>query len=342
MDNRLEDIDFFLKDAAEYYSECSEDFDYRIVYNALTVFNLSDYDMEEGFFEKKDFELFEKWALDAGKNFEVKKSKANSYFWLFCNPMLTEYESKHRNKIPIKLYIPVGKNTFENVLPDLFKFLSDNNIMHISKISADVRTDDIVVRVYKISEAEQLIKYVNEKFQDEILETNPFVLRDGIVGIAADGDHSYNIDVAIHIAEFIKQTDTENVSIDSFKRFIQDNLKDFSGEDKMIMNILLLALDNKTNMKDFYEYWDIVTDIPKGAEGDEVSYSNKSYDKYDSFDKKVESKEYAIGLEARRKQEKRAKYISNLRELNGGFDDGVFLKPQANEELKEIDDNEER
>lgn len=260
MDKRFEEIDSFLKKMAEVYKENPEEFNVDTIYEALMFFNLNDIETQEWFSEMGFFEYFQQWVLKAGDNIEGLTSPIDSYFWVFRNTKIVNYEAEHSGKIPVKLYIPIGKSTFMYVLPNLFEFLNDNDIMHTSKICGGLRTDDLVVRVYDSYEAKQIIKFVNENFQNLILETNPFILRDGLVGITADGYQSYNNDVSIYIAEFIKQTYGRNISLETFRQFVEKNINYFSRDDKTIMDILLLSLNPKTTTDDFFEYWNLITD----------------------------------------------------------------------------------
>lgn len=213
------------------------------------------------------------------------------YFRSFFHTGLAEYKEEFKGKFPIKLYIPIGKNDSLNFIMNLIYFIENSNIWHQSKLASDIRTDDMVVRVYTEEDARKIIDFVNANAGETLLETNPFLERDGKVGLAVDGSQSFNRSTSYLVADYIEECNNngkaEECGLEGFRKYLQERynkiyeqcedvgsiLKFFHKNSdnkqildmKVIMEALLLTTDKEKNADDFFEYWNSIY----GIENDE-------------------------------------------------------------------------
>ena len=177
----------------------------------------------------------------------------------------------------------------------LITFLAKNDIVHCSKVANKVRADDIVVRVFSLDDCKQVVEYINKNYADKVMQTNPFLLKDGCVGISADGGFSFNERVANFISEYMtllsEQDKLKTASREDFKKFIDKRRKeifidgtgiekfiedkdirykgvpniDYLTENKYIMDLLSISLDKEKGFEDFESYWEEIIN-PKNRE----------------------------------------------------------------------------
>ena len=128
-----------------------------------------------------------------------------------------ERDSKH-----IKLYVSLAPNAIYEGVNTIFDFIAKNNMKTCSKVASTVRSDEIVLRMENMDEAEKVINFINSnKFLvDNARYTNPFLNREGIVGIAYDDLLSYNSTVAHFVAEYLRNTNQP--SYNEFLYFINN------------------------------------------------------------------------------------------------------------------------
>lgn len=200
-----------------------------------------------------------------------------------------EFTRKNGGKYPIKLYIPIGKKDSLNFIMNLIYFIEDSDIWHQSKLASDIRTDDMVIRVYTKEDARKIIDFVNENKGQTLLETNPFLMRDGKVGLAVDGKQSFNRVTSFLIAEYIeeckKNGKQEESGLEDFRNYLQErynkiyekqenidtilkyprrNSKERQILDmKVIMEALLMSTDPEKDANDFLQYCNSIYGIEK-------------------------------------------------------------------------------
>lgn len=200
-----------------------------------------------------------------------------------------EFTRKNGGKYPIKLYIPIGKKDSLNFIMNLIYLIEDSDIWHQSKLASDIRTDDMVIRVYTKEDARKIIDFVNENKGQTLLETNPFLMRDGKVGLAVDGKQSFNRVTSFLIAEYIeeckKNGKQEKSGLEDFRNYLQErynkiyekqenidtilkyprrNSKERQILDmKVIMEALLMSTDPEKDANDFLQYCNSIYGIEK-------------------------------------------------------------------------------
>lgn len=127
----------------------------------------------------------------------------------------------------LKVYVPLDSNHIEKGAKEIFKFLSDQNISHVSKIGSDVRFDDIVIRLVKPSDVEKLIQFVNNNkyIKEGLLPANPFTYSVNGISVAIDGWISFNSTISSLITLYINEKKVNNllntVGVDDFYSYVQ-------------------------------------------------------------------------------------------------------------------------
>ncbi len=218
------------------------------------------------------------------------------YFRKFLHRGVIEYSYEFTRinwgKFPIKLYIPIGKKDSLNFIMNLIYFIEDSDIWHQSKLASDIRTDDMVIRVYTQEDAKKIIDFVNKNKGQTLLETNPFLMRNGKVGLSVDGKQSFNRSTAYLIADYIEECKNngkqEEIGLEDFRNYLQERYNKIyeKGEDidtilnyyhrasnerqildmKVIMEALLMSTDPEKDASDFLEYWNSIYGIEKNKE----------------------------------------------------------------------------
>ena len=124
----------------------------------------------------------------------------------FCQFVNRDVCQKKPNIDPIKIYVTLKPEYLALGANQIFKFLSDNNIKHRSKIGRVLRDDNIVIRVYDLKEAKKLINFINsnEFLVKGHMDVSPFCFQSGIVGLAMDNYLSYNSVVCFLISKYLE------------------------------------------------------------------------------------------------------------------------------------------
>lgn len=188
----------------------------------------------------------------------------------------------------IKLYIPINKKSGLKLVMSLFDFLEKELIVNDTKLLADVRTDNLVVKTFSNKDAMKIVEFINKKYADKDIEANPFLINDEKVGLSIEGDVRYNERVAYFINDYVlelrKNNNIDNCSIEGFKKYLENiqsnyfedkkvieklldskekifkNLTDekFLFDIKNIIDLLLIAIDKEKGLADFDETWNKV------------------------------------------------------------------------------------
>lgn len=128
----------------------------------------------------------------------------------------------------IKIYFTTSKENIEFAVREIFNFIDLNNIETHSKVSNKLRTDSIVIRLYKEEDARKVINFINNnnKLNKMAKETNPFLLKEGVVGIAYDNLISYNKTLSVILKDYFEDLKNKkmlnNASLDNFNVFIKN------------------------------------------------------------------------------------------------------------------------
>lgn len=215
--------------------------------------------------------------------------------WLLHRSKLTEVTKTENDPVSAKLYIPVSSSEICDVATKIFCKFIETDIIQESKISNKVRADNFVSRILLPDEAKEMLDYINENCSEQIRTTNPFMTRCGKVGLAMDDSISYNFMVSKLIDGYLKaskeENELDNVSGQGLSEYVKSlretiftkgkgicefahdrngQLEDVSDSEylyssKIVMDLLINALDKEKTVEDFMKYWEN-TNMPKKKE----------------------------------------------------------------------------
>lgn len=94
---------------------------------------------------------------------------------------------------PIKMYLSVESKDIAQVSIMLFDFLEKNDILHQSKVASEVRSDDIVLRIYSKEDEVKIQNFINNNsyIRNSLKKTIQFCFEKDNIGYALDGNLSY-------------------------------------------------------------------------------------------------------------------------------------------------------
>lgn len=207
--------------------------DYHFIYSGLCFFsfkqstqNSNNYQIDLNLNNNQEplFQYFEYWKQKNANNPRMKVLDVwdDRHFLVFENGQIKGNE--------IKLYVPIDMQHLQFGVDMLFKFISDNNIEHQSKVAKYIRHDNIVIRVNTPEDAKKIMEFVsnNNYFREGLMMTNPFLPSINGVGLAMDGrgNYSYNSAVAKLIFEFFAKLRRENklseFNVQNFNTYVKD------------------------------------------------------------------------------------------------------------------------
>ena len=268
-------------------------------FNTFLIYNIGDYTITD-YFQKN----------------------GDNKFLRFYNPEVTTDNELNQTE-PIKMYMSLGKDESLYFLYSLMKFCDDNRILHNSKLSDSIRTDDIVLRVYSLNDAEKIAEYI-KNCGVKLNNPNPFCLTEGEIGYAMDSGESYNKYVAETIERYISQiNDINEVGYESFKEYV-DSLE----IDDVKLLSLKLALDSSKTIQDFYKAWNkTINPNEHEANTDEGLEKQREYEKRKKQERLIKNDSQSILIERKKAMERRAKLKQKLelmREINASVRESIF------------------
>ena len=250
------EADTFLKNMYELYLKYNNVYHYtqedfqKVVYRNLQIYGLPQIDDESRNIEP----FFDQWINDfKNSDTEVFQDENNPYF---CRFIRDKNNSLQTVENPIKLYIPLDKSHIYNGANLIFNYLEKEDIAHESKISKLIRSDDIVIRVAKPTDAMKIMSFVknNPYLKEGSLNPNPFFIQKDNIGFACDNNYSYNDEVAKHISKYIlSRANNGNVSIEDLGLFIKQNAQNSDPNLEQI-NILILNALQSNDLKLFFSH----------------------------------------------------------------------------------------
>lgn len=115
--------------------------------------------------------MFSSWVSNF-ENVDNIKVKYDPRWKNFC-----QFTNKDvKTETAIKLYIPMDSKHIYKGSNQLFGFLAENDIPHISKIRNKVTFDNVVIRVNSIEDADEITDFVNRNsyIKEGLIPANPF------------------------------------------------------------------------------------------------------------------------------------------------------------------------
>lgn len=167
--------------------------------------------------------LFSSWVnyFKSIPNINVFVADNWKYFCQFQN--LNNPEMEHKNEI--KMYLSIDSKHIDYVAKDLFGFLARENINHISKIGSEIRSDDVVIRVFRKEDSFKIANYIknNKHIRKGFNELNPFCIQQDGIGYAMDRNLSYNMTVARYLMDYVNLSisNNEKASLLGFYNYLE-------------------------------------------------------------------------------------------------------------------------
>ncbi len=228
--NRIKEINKFLKYYAKIYNQNPNlEITSDTIYDGLKNYGYKEKEIKDVRYLFKNF--LEKYANS--KTLNVHTYEKQQHFLRFFS------KGRERQSKYFKLYISCNEKNLYECACKIFDFIDQNNIETASKIADTIRADDIVLRIYSEEDAIKVINFINNdhKLKKSAKPTNPFLTRQGVVGMAYDDEVSYNSIVSDLVAEYFKKCRNDNtlkdVSVEGLIYFIKSyhlqNFKNTNG-----------------------------------------------------------------------------------------------------------------
>lgn len=240
----------------------------------------------------------------------LERTFANSNLHVYVDERQTgflQFTSHTGRPKCVKMYLSFPKEYMELATTKIFSFISDNHMRCSSKIAQHVRSDSIVIRLDDPKDAKKVLNYINRdrELNKYHKSTNPFSLKEGIVGIGYDNMLSYNSVLADLLSNYfnllrdnncLQKADLKSFSlyVDDFynKTFItKENLVEFTysklyktfqhrltntGEllnnMEQVVRVIKNVTSNNLNLKNYFEMYDRFQD-----DNENIAYFNREY-----------------------------------------------------------------
>lgn len=195
------------------------------------------------------------------------------------NPYICHFSSKREAKCKIKLYIPFSEETIKDGVMDLFSFLTNENIIHDSKVLSFIRNDNVIVKVSTIEDANKIVKYLkkNPYLSEGLLNSNPFLIPCYKIGVIMDNHYTYNIEICKVISAILEELhirkELEHLDV-SFLRNTFSKLSIKCNDDELsdLYRLVAITLDSASTLQDFANYV---------LEHQQITYINKHGNEYE-------------------------------------------------------------
>lgn len=273
MNRRSEEMDNFLKFFGQIYKENS-DFDIYSdsFYHELCKYDYGDVDLEDK--NLKDY--FERW-IDRYKNVEC----INVFHTEHQNRFLQFQNAKDYHGKEYKLYLSFPKDKIFDCVNRVFDYIAKNDMATFSKVADFVRSDSVVLRMKNKKDVARLVNFINNDAMlvNSARKTNPFLMREGIIGYGYDDCLSYNSILCDLFKEYFDKRrndgDLDNVSLSDFYSFAGQFYNDvFVKADKFcefykkydiddcykavnhkqVFEIILMSLSDNCNFRDYFSF----------------------------------------------------------------------------------------
>jgi hypothetical protein len=166
----------------------------------------------------------------------------------------------------IKLYLPFTPAKMPECCSALFDYLKDTNIIHQSKVARNVRNDDVVVRVNNFKDAQNIIDFVSHTplLSTNLNTVNPFLFQEKGIGLAMDGNLSYNNEIAKLVTNYLGSLQISNkletASAIGLEAYLKTALNTTSDKDlRSIYTMASLNFEPNPTIDNFKEKVDLLT-----------------------------------------------------------------------------------
>ncbi len=239
-------------------------FNKDIIYRLLCKYSLCGDDITDDGELKSNKELFPKWIEWNNEEGNYQQGQRVEHY-LSMRHFLQFYSKYGQDEIDngkyyIKLYIPMKyDNLFLNV-KELFNFITEEKIVHASKVADVIRADNVIVRLLPDDyiSAKKIIDFVNIHFgkTDSLNKPNPFIRTTNGVGIMIESGISYNAEISELLANYINLCISSNKmpTINDFYEWFKIN--NHSNE---VGSVFSDAMGSSTELIDWRKSEDIIT-----------------------------------------------------------------------------------
>ena len=215
---------------------------------------------------------FEKWInrFKNSKNTFVHVDPNWNYFCQFEHGSL----KYNNNGDFIKIYVPLINSRIYEGVNRIFDFIDKSGINHVSKVSSDIRFDDVVIRVTNKEDADKIINFIkNDSYiQEGLLPANPFAFNKDGLALASDGNSSYNSILSVLLTNFINNSNINELNSFNFYSYLNKLQFDLNNNYVDLKTFILTTFDkNKPSNKDFMRVLELIINSHK---------STFSYDDY--------------------------------------------------------------
>ena len=216
-------IDEFIKYCSKVYFQNP-----KLPVNSNTIYSfLEDYNVSE--LEKREL------CLE-----EIKNLKNNFYnstnldvFVDNSQPRFLQFMSKNYEPSKcVKLNVSVPKENLVEVSTIIFNYIDSKNYPCFSKVSNIVTSNQIIIRLSNEDDVKDVINFINSNdlITSVSREPNPFLIKNGVVGITYDDVCNYNTivsEVLYRYFSYLKENNLlEQASFDDFYSFLKKEYDD--------------------------------------------------------------------------------------------------------------------
>lgn len=317
MNSRVVEMEEFLKYHAKLYKQNP-----GLEIKRETIYSdLMNYGLEKDEIDQSLAKYFDDWQYRfSGRKLDV--------FYSFQQPRFLQFQHNgYEKKDHVKIYLSFSKEDVYECVNMIFDYIDQNEFNTVSKVADTRRSDEVVLRMSNVEDAKKVIEYINSNdyLSKRAKPVNPFLIKSGVVGLANDRRLSYNETLSFIIAEYFKKVeDYDKVSLLNFRRFVVNyynnvfangsEYENFSNSsifldnsssyprisDRManfyqIFRTLIMSLDSKTELEDFFNHVSMCQDNTRFCKLSEY-FSNMQQEplnkSHESIDKEALLKEY--------------------------------------------------
>lgn len=265
------------------------------IYSQLALYGLNQSEIKDGSIE----DIINIWIkrYKYSENLNVYVSQYQPGFLQFQN-------AKSQTLEAVKLYVSYPKDKIYSCVNKIFDYISSNDMETYSKVSMFLRSDSVVLRMTNFDDAIKVMNFINndKELRQYAKPTNPFSMKNGVVGMAYDNRISYNYTLAMLMEEYFKECKLKNrlpyVSIDDFRVYVDKYCEKFNAQQGLnqIMNTSeFKRRSSRFNSKgeQLVNYEHVINLISKSLdENFSIEEYKKSY--FESVDKKNNSLKASI------------------------------------------------
>ena len=246
--------------------------------------------------EEYDEDLVKYGWFDEWKNMFPEQNNTGNYPHTFFSYFKNNEIAFINVDNPIKMFIPIDIKHIKESFEKIITFLNDKNITYQTKISREIRIDDIVIRVTSEKDARTIIDFINndEYIKEGLLKPSPFCFNYNGIALTLDGNNSYHKVVGELIYDYIieknEKKDLETIGYVDFSNYVEklytnkyENFSEFSKNilpdyetkfspegilliDKQINKFIISSSKEDFNDEKFFQLFNDFNDSKKNKE----------------------------------------------------------------------------